>query len=72
MSSTELDGRVKQLEGSLDKAERLLESASQVLRTVEKARTRIERGSRVPLVLVAASALVGAVVVFVVARRQEP
>ena len=71
MSAGEFDVRVKQLEGSLDKAENLLESAGQVLRAVEKAGDRVGKGSRVPLILLAAITLVGSAIVFIVAREQD-
>ena len=71
MSAGDFDVRVKQLEGSLDKAESLLESAGQVLQAVEKAGDRVGKGSRVPLVLLVASTLAGAAVVLIVARRQD-
>jgi hypothetical protein len=70
MSTGEFDVRVKQLEGSLEKTESLLESVGQVLRAVEKAGNRVGR-SRVPVLLVAAGTLLGAVVVFVISRRQD-
>jgi hypothetical protein len=70
MSTGEFDVRVKQLEGSLEKTESLLESVGQVLRAVEKAGNRVGR-SRVPVLLVAVGTLLGAVVVFVISRRQD-
>jgi hypothetical protein len=70
MSSTEFDSRMNRVEGRLDKAESLLESAGRVLRTIERAHDTAERGSRLPLLIFAASAMV-AVTVVLVARRQQ-
>jgi hypothetical protein len=72
MSAGDFDTRVKQLEGSLDRAENLLESAGQVLRSVEKAGGRMGKAQRLPLALLAASALLGGAFVLILARRQDP
>jgi hypothetical protein len=70
MSSSEFDVRMKLLEGRVDKAEGLLDSVGRVLRSIEQAHDTAERGRSVPLVLLAATAIVAASVVFV-ARRQQ-
>lgn len=70
MSSSEFDIRMKMLEGRVDKAEGVLDSVGRVLRTIEQAHDTTQRGKSVPLVLLAATALVAASVVFV-ARRQQ-
>jgi hypothetical protein len=71
MSTGQFDPRVNELEGRLDKAEGLLDSAGQVLRTIERAHDRVDRGRGVPFLLVAGVTIVGATVVFLVARRLD-
>jgi hypothetical protein len=70
MSSTEFDTRMKRMEGRLDQAEGLLESVGRVLGTIERAHDKTHRGSRAPLVVVAASALAAMTGMFVVRRLQ--
>jgi hypothetical protein len=67
---SDFDTRMKRMEGRLDKAEGLLESAGRVLGTVESAHDKTHRGTRAPLVVVAASALAAVTGVFVVRRLQ--
>jgi hypothetical protein len=71
MSTAQFDDRVNELEGRLDKAEGLLGSAGQVLRTIERAHDRVDRGTDVPFLLIAAGTIVGATVVFLIARRLD-
>jgi hypothetical protein len=71
MPAGEFDVRVKQLEGSLDKAETLLQSAGQVLQAIGRAGNKVQRGSRLPLFLVVATTVIGAGVALFVVRRQE-
>lgn len=70
MSSSEFDIRMKMLEGRVDKAEGLLDSVGRVLRRIEQAHDTAQQRRSVPLVLLAATAIVAASVVFV-ARRQQ-
>ena len=71
MSSSEFDSRLKLLEGRVDKAEGLLDSVGRVLRSIERAHDTGTRGRSLPLVLLAATALVTASVVFVTRRQQS-
>ena len=70
MSGTEFDTRMKRMEGRLDKAESLLDSAGRALRTAERAHESVDRGSRVPLLLVAASVIIAATGVSIARRLQ--
>ncbi len=71
MSSSEFDIRMKLLEGRVDKAEGLLDSVGRVLRRIEQAHDTTQQRRSVPLVLLAATAIVAASVVFVARREQS-
>ena len=70
MSSSEFDARMNLLEGRVDKAEGLLDSVGRVLRSIERAHDTAQHGRSIPFALLAATAIVGASLLFV-ARRQQ-
>jgi hypothetical protein len=71
VSSTEFDTRMKQLEGRLEDAQGLVDSIRRVLGSIEEAHDTAERGSLVPLVLFAGSAIVAVAVVSIARRHQS-
>ncbi len=71
MSSGEFDVRMKVLEGRVEKAESVLDSVGRVLGSIERAHDSAEGGRLVPLVLLGATAIAAASVVFVTRRQQS-
>jgi hypothetical protein len=69
MSSSEFDDRMVQVESRLEKAESLLGSVGRALDTIQQGHKTAESRNRVPLVLIAVSAIGVAAFVVVTRRR---